>query len=339
MGDQNAVDVAQCCHEGILRSGGCLPRSRKLVFGEPVPRHRALEGVYIDDHLVIGIVGTQELEKPEAGEDKELVDASRRRYAELDLPISKSKKFSFEPMFTAWGTETISADGKCGAPRVRRSQLLILSLLVLASPEVSKELLQGLLGSFIYPLSHRRETMAVLERAFRRVADLPKGKITKIPHSIRDESLMAALVLPVAESYIRSPVCSRIQCSGSTPVGAGCVSATVSQELSEGLYGHCKHKGRYIRLDWGPVEWMLREWRDRELPRDMRDSLACASWHVDKQVCFKASSHVNLQEARAVRMVLEGAAVNAERERIVCRIDSRVVLSALVKRHFIHRAP
>ena len=44
MGDLSSVDI------------GCLSDKHVLRFGRPVPRSDVLEGVYVDDHLVIGIV-------------------------------------------------------------------------------------------------------------------------------------------------------------------------------------------------------------------------------------------------------------------------------------------
>ena len=44
MGDHNSVDVAQCCHEGVLRNAGCLDPERTLCLGEPLPRSDNWEG-------------------------------------------------------------------------------------------------------------------------------------------------------------------------------------------------------------------------------------------------------------------------------------------------------
>ena len=56
MGDLNSVDVAQATHEGVLKSGGCLAEKHWLKFGRPLPPEKIIEGVYIDDHFVGGIV-------------------------------------------------------------------------------------------------------------------------------------------------------------------------------------------------------------------------------------------------------------------------------------------
>eukprot|EP00972_Heterocapsa_arctica_P079461 11711232-Heterocapsa_arctica.AAC.1 len=50
------ADVSQVCHEGVLRTYGGLSPEHQLSCGKPVPRWETLQGVYIDDHLIVGIV-------------------------------------------------------------------------------------------------------------------------------------------------------------------------------------------------------------------------------------------------------------------------------------------
>ena len=54
MGDLNAVDIGQAYHEDVLKSGGCMQDGEVLQYGKPLPRGGVYEGVYIDDHLVVG---------------------------------------------------------------------------------------------------------------------------------------------------------------------------------------------------------------------------------------------------------------------------------------------
>eukprot|EP00972_Heterocapsa_arctica_P061329 9043272-Heterocapsa_arctica.AAC.2 len=55
MGDSNRVDVSQVCHEGALRTNGGLSPAHQLSYGKPVPRSETLQGVYIDDHLIVSL--------------------------------------------------------------------------------------------------------------------------------------------------------------------------------------------------------------------------------------------------------------------------------------------
>ena len=45
------MDIAQATHECILRTEGVLDPNESLVFGEPLPASKRLQGVYIDDYL------------------------------------------------------------------------------------------------------------------------------------------------------------------------------------------------------------------------------------------------------------------------------------------------
>ena len=64
MGDRNAVDIAQRCHERLLDKYGCLKKSDQLIYGDPLPRGGFLEGAYIGDHLVVGGVDRSDVKAP-----------------------------------------------------------------------------------------------------------------------------------------------------------------------------------------------------------------------------------------------------------------------------------
>jgi hypothetical protein len=56
MGDTNGVDIAQATHEAILKAARCMDEHNMLVYGRTFPASRTLEGLYIDDHIVIQVV-------------------------------------------------------------------------------------------------------------------------------------------------------------------------------------------------------------------------------------------------------------------------------------------
>ena len=266
MGDHNSVDVAQVTHEHILANAGGLRKGEQLVYGKPVGRGKTFEGVYIDDHLVVGVVPREVADDPGSNHDSVLLEASREAYAKLGLPCSKSKSFTRATRFTAWGTEVDGISGKCGAPVERRVQLFMLTCLTLALGRVSKALMSSLLGSYVHPFCHRRELMSIFGTSFRWCSRLPERGSCWLPAAVCDELLAAAVHLPLAEVNLRDPISTKIHFADATPTGGGSVSSLVSRDLAEGLYDFGEHKGNYVRLDWGPVSWSLREWTDRELP-------------------------------------------------------------------------
>ena len=332
MGDLNSVDVAQCTHEGILESGGAFSRERQMVYGRPLPRQKVFQGIYIDDHLIFGVVPRSRVNDPEAADDTEVVAKTRSCYEGANLPISEKKCFTHKTDFTAWGTEVSSTRGACGAPAERRLQLLLLTLLALSVPTCTKEALQSLLGSLIHPFMHHKSSMCLLGRAFRFVQEAPSDTAVKIPADVCDELLACALSLAVASTDIRAPVCTRVTCSDATPTSLGTVESTVSRELAESLFDHAEQKGAYTRLDWGSLHYELHPWEHSRLPPNLLHAVKSIPWKVAREVDLRETKHVNLTEAMGVKLVLKDACSRSlDAERLVNGTDSRVVLGAFAK--------
>ena len=56
MGDHNGPDIAQLCHEGLLRRAQCLCDHEQLRFDTTVPQGKTWTGMYLDDKLVLNIM-------------------------------------------------------------------------------------------------------------------------------------------------------------------------------------------------------------------------------------------------------------------------------------------
>ena len=140
MGDLNSVDIAQATHLDILTSRGCMGADHSLVCGHPVPRSDVLEGVYVDDHLVLGRV-RKHLVDCDTGPDMKVLRACREAYKAAIAPTSSEKSFTRLRTCVAWGTESRSDDCIAGALRERRLQLLVLTMLVLLVPGVNRTLM------------------------------------------------------------------------------------------------------------------------------------------------------------------------------------------------------
>ena len=331
MGDLNSVDVAQATHEGVLTASGCLAAAEKLEYGNPVPRSSVWEGVYVDDHLVVGIVPKHKVAE-ESGPDYDLILRSREGYKSWELPTSDKKSYTLQKKFVAWGTEVDSDKGTAAAPLDRRIQLFYLTLLVLSGPGITLKMFQSLLGSYVHPFSHRKELMCVFSRSYRWLQTLSVGRVYKVPHDIRDELLGAALVLPCAHADLRASLSSTLTCSDATQVGGGVTSVEVAGECAEGLFRHGEHRGAYTRLDWGPDDWQLKPWTGHQLPEVLVDVIRGASWKVDRSFLFSQSDHVNVQEARALKSALVQHCLRSSAPEVCINgTDSRVCLGAFGK--------
>ena len=332
MGDHNAVDVAQKVHESVLDRGGALHHPGWLYYGGPIPRSKLLQGVYVDDHLILSI-GPRERQLVPEGPDVDLLAASLAAYEGANLPVADEKGARFAGRFTVWGTEVDSRSGCVGAPASRRLQLLHLTFARMTARVSSPEVLRSLVGSIIHPFMHRREWSSVLGRVFRFIDAAPVGKALQIPAHIRDEIRGCALGLIHACGNVRAQVSSRIHASDATPSAAACVSADVSQDLAETLYDFADSKGKYVRLDGGPFESLLSRWRGRELPQYLSDAIASARWVGGSSCSFKSSAHVNLQELKGLKMVIkhEEGSISRIPRRLVSLSDSQVVVGSYSK--------
>ena len=131
-----------------------------------------------------------------AGPDCDIINKSRAAYAAADLPVSASKAFDLKITLTAWGTQVRSDPGTAGAPRHRRLELFVLTLLLLSAPGATKAAMRSILGSYVHPLSHRKETMCVFSRALKWTNDLQDNKLVSIPVDVKEELLAAASLCP-----------------------------------------------------------------------------------------------------------------------------------------------
>ena len=204
MGDLNGVDIAQGTHEALLESAGCLQPHQKLVYGEVFPPSNTIEGLYIDDHLVLQIVNKKEVRNRGLEDDEKLIQASRDQYKKLGLPVSAKKAINKEYSFKAWGTSVNSKSGRVGAPLQKLKQIEQLTCQLLAEGRASKKALQKLIGLYVHPFMHRRECMSIFHHVYVFLEKMPEQGIKRLPHFIRDELICAVLLLPLAEANIRT---------------------------------------------------------------------------------------------------------------------------------------
>ena len=79
MGDLNGVDIAQHTHESILENHGCLVPGTVIRYGKELPQGLVWEGVYVDDHLVLGVVRKHDAKRA-SGEDVDFIHRSWGAY-------------------------------------------------------------------------------------------------------------------------------------------------------------------------------------------------------------------------------------------------------------------
>ena len=109
------------------------------------------------------------------------------------------------------------------------------------------------------------------------------------------------------------------------------MAARVSRRFARGLHEFAEHKGGYVRLDLDPLSKAFEKWDSVHLPEDFRKGVACASWRVIKKTKFR-TAHVNLQEARALKLLVRSKHLSGFLPRRVINLtDSKVMLGAFGK--------
>ena len=229
MGDLNAVDVAHATHEALLQRHGCMSEASVLKYGFPFPKSQTVEVLYIDDHIVVHVCDRREL-MSDIGPDKDLVDASHAAYVNARLVRAEDKAFGFgitardsgprhaDPRFQVLGAEVLNEPGTAAAPLAKRAELMLLTLRVINQPYAELTIVRRDLASFIHPCMHRRQIMSVFHRVFRWLAGLTEHQAVRWPADIREELLVAALLLPLAEANIRWGISSRLTTTDATPI-------------------------------------------------------------------------------------------------------------------------
>ena len=339
MGDRNAVDIAQACHEGVLRSRGCLRGRERLAYGRRFPLYDTLEGLYIDGHFAIRVVKAWEAGRA-CGRDFEIIRTSHLAYREAGLERAPEKGFGFsralegeaspraDTLFTVIGTEVNGEVGRVGSPCQKRAELFRLVGLMVGLPVVRKDLLRRGVALFVHPYMHQKGLMSTFHVFYRWLGGLPEGVGTRWSRLPRAELAMAALLLPLAEADIRLPVSDRISTTDATPLRGGATAFWGRRPLSKYLYRMTEQRGCRTRLTC----WMERPGQLGPCYADVEKLVAVAEHHVTRALPCRRARHINLQEIDEVsRELEESTQYSVLGERQANGVDSNVTLGAWAK--------
>ena len=331
MGDLNGVDIAQGTHEALLESAGCLQPHQKLVYGKVFPPSNTIEGLYIDDHLVLQVVNNKGVRSRDIEADEILTAASRDQYKKLGLPTSEKKAINKEYDFKASGTSVHSQSGRVGTPLKKLKQIEQLTCQLLAEGRASKKALQQLVGLYVHPFMHRRECMSMFHHIYVFLEKLPEQGIKRLPQFIRDELVCAVLLLPLAEANIRAPVSVQLSATDASSKKGGRAVSLTSKSFARTLYRHAESKGEHVRLDWDqhslqPPSEMT------PAPPVLVEALQGHHWTASQSMTFERKEHINILELEMVKQEIKCRAnSNKGHSRVVNLCDSRVVVGCFGK--------
>ena len=304
--------------------------------------------MYLDDLLVAQKVKRKHLLKDEgqalnAGgsgktsveyPDTKLVDEICQGYEDAGFPRAMKKSFREQLEFRAWGAEVKGDKGQVAAPLSMRRELWKIIGMMLGAKGATKGILQQVLGHICFCLQFRRECYSLLHHCFKYVEDLAEGVWVKLPSFICDELRSVGCHLPFCRSDLRRRVSRSVVATDATPSSGGSTRATACTALVHKLFKRCCCRGKQLRLD--ALQSQELEDEKNYLQSDVIDALGeSLRWRITKQYSFRETSHINLQELRAIKKeVVDWSrhSQDSSRRSIHCMLcDSAVVIGAVNK--------
>ena len=158
MGTSFAVEVAQHAHAVLLYRSGCLRESERVAYKRILPAGPGFDLLCIDDHIYLLMIKMSEVNKPPAPNRRDAILLARAAsmYAEVGLRTSPKKAVRNTFKATILGGELDGIRGDIAAPRVRIVALASLSLQLIVLGFCTKELLQCILGCWVFVCMYRR---------------------------------------------------------------------------------------------------------------------------------------------------------------------------------------
>ena len=313
----------------------------KIIYGRPAPIGDVWEGVYIDDLLItlrvdmpfdIPLDGS--FVPPEATEtdiDMQKTKTAEKAYEAACLQRAEHKSFRAKTSFKAWGAEVDGILGRVGAPLLLRRQVWVLLCRIIKIGGCAKNILQRVVGYTSFILQYRRELFSLQHNIYCFMKKMPEQGYVNLPPFVIDELRSYALHLPFCITDMRRYVSETLFATDATPTSGGAVRAQAPRVLVDELWRLSEHRGSPERLD-RDVDFF-----EQQVPKAPSKFVSmvseCLPWEVTAAYEFRQTSHINLQEARALKRELVRLAgkLNSYGMIQLCLNDSRVVVGAVAK--------
>ncbi len=255
-GDHGGVEYACQSHEGLLRSVGLLDDGLRVVADRPFRGSDMMQGLVIDDFFAVSKVPKNHKGKTP---DVEAIDAAISAYEAEKIIGSPSKDIFGEREAKVIGAHINGSDraldhGLCslGAPSSKRYALAWITLQVCALSCTTDVLHVCLLGAWVSILTFRRPLMSILGASFRLVdssaINPSKPRIVSLPRTVANELTLLALLVCLAVSDLRSPMCEKIFATDASLAKGAICSTTVPKAFAQFLWRVSRSKGAYHRL-------------------------------------------------------------------------------------------
>ena len=255
-GDHTGVDVATSAHLSLLKGVGLLDEKSRLQSCTPLFDQSNCEGLCIDDYFAMSL---ETLGTPlQASGAKLKIDRALEAYQQAGILGSPEKDALADKAKIVGAVCNSSAEARAqgvvtlGAPIEKRIALSVISLQLCTLTHTTDVLHVCLTGGWASAFMFRRPLMGLLHRVYDlvqgSVVDPNRPKICRLPRSVANEFVLAAILMPLASSDLSADFNTLLYCSdASSRMGAFC-SASIPRDLSSVIWKACKSKGAYTRL-------------------------------------------------------------------------------------------
>ena len=285
MGTNYAVEVAQRAHMNLLQRAGCLKISQLVRYRHPLPRGKVLQLLCIDDYAVLQHVPRGLLPRSVDGVSKKmherqdiiLLDKAIAAYKKEGLRVSKHKIIKNSKRGVVLGGEINGELGTVRAPCLRVLALCKLTLRLISIGHATKELIQSILGCWVFVLLFRRPLLSILSDIFHEGDSQSKADtIFELSTGAKQELLLLCLWAPFAYTNMRSYPSSRLFCTDASLTGAGVCWAPVTPHATLELSRQAEMKGFYTRVDTSTLAKFNALhgdsiWKPDKIPRSLQE--------------------------------------------------------------------
>ena len=249
MGDNHAVEIAQCSHHSLLQiEAGCMHDCETLEYRKPVPRSDFIELLAIDDHIGLQKVNTPDLPKKIPGRDTHVFDQSNRAYSKVGLVAHPGKQRRFETEGVLLGADLDGVAGRVSAPRSRILLLTLITSIVCRKGTCTRQMLSSILGCWIHVVMFRRPLLALVDALFKEGMHLPETTPFKLSSQARHELISLCILGICAQADLRVSFCPRIYALDASPWGGGIVVSDATSSATAELWRHSEQRGYHTNL-------------------------------------------------------------------------------------------
>lgn len=162
------------------------------------------------------------------------------------------------------------------APRLRILMLCRLTLRLVKLGYATKQLLETIVGSWVFVLMFRRPLLSLLSDVFHEGEQFGQRDIFRLSTGSKQELLLLCTFAPFAYTNLRASPIDKVFCSDASLTGSGVCVASVSKSVTLELCRAAEQRGFYTRVDTSVLgSYMALQGQDiiaeREIPSSLNE--------------------------------------------------------------------